>query len=332
MFSIENKDQHIWNKNQTFKDLFQYFLNNKNNLYLLTTANEGPCLQSSGIEKFIVDVAKTANANLQNIRIRNGNLLLSAKIIKEKKINSLTELYEYQGYVNNQDFSAQKNIKFNFGQFIGRSNFLRLWIGTHLFTYYKEKSLQTYHWAINDDFHKENLDLEMLLNVSADFDLIHNSLELLRQCPIVNETQQTYPIQNNSVIRNCYKSIFIDIICESYYSGNVFFLTEKTWRPIEQMTPFIVQGPQFFLKNLKLLGFETFSKWWPETYDDYNFYARIPEILKLIDEISTWSIDKCKRVYDEMTPVLEKNKNRLKTLTWDEIKTIKFVNTESNMP
>ena len=96
------------------------------------------------------------------------------------------------------------------------------------------------------------------------------------------------------------------------------------------MTPFITFGPQYFLKNLKQMGFETFSNWWSEDYDKYSYHARLPEIIKIIDNVGNWSIDDCTQVYNEMRPVLLHNKNVLQTLTWEKIENIQFYNTESN--
>lgn len=330
-FQIENKDQHIWNKDHVFKNLLDYF-QQPIIQYTINTAGEGPCLQSSGIEELVLDAAQFQNVELDSILIRNGNLLKSSKIIKEQTINYLAELFQYQKFCETK--SNSKNIIKHFGHFIGRSNYHRLWIASYLFKNYKDITLQTFHWHLNNNYHKEHLDLENLLNIYQDYQVVKDALDFLQNCPIILDYQEVYPIvqTHNHLIRDSYKNIFVDIVCESYWSGNVFFLTEKTWRPIEQLTPFIVQGPQGFLKNLQQLGFITFENWWSEKYDDYSFYCKPFEICKLIEQISSWSTDYCTKIYKEMLPILEHNKKVLSKLTWAQVQNTKFYNTESNEP
>lgn len=329
VFQIENKDQHVWNKDVVLENLVKYFNDKK---FTVGTSDEGPCLQSSGIEDLVVRAANLSNIDLDKITIDNGNLLKSTKIIKEKTINNLLELKDYQKFLQTDYITTPKDIKKHFGHFIGRSNFLRLWIATYLYTNFKDKTLQSFHWQADHDYHSNHLELEYLLNYSKDFRLIKNCIEFLSHCPLQIDNQQTYPIlaKDSKNIRKNYNSIFVDVVCETYWSGNVFFVTEKTWRPIEQLTPFIVQGPQFFLKNLKQLGFETFDKWWPETYDDGSFYIKPKEIIQLIKEISAWSIEKCNQVYKEMMPILLHNRDVLSKLNWEKIQNTIFYNTESN--
>lgn len=331
-FQIENKDQHIWNKDIVLQNLLKYFKNNKK--FLIATGGEGPCLQSSGIEDLVVRAANLADIDLDKITIHNGNLLKSTKVIKEKTQNHLFEIEDYQKLLQTDYIATPKDIKKHFGHFIGRSNFLRLWIATHLYTNFKDKTLQSFHWQADHLYHSNHLELENLLNYSKDFELIKNCVAFLSQCPLQVDDKQMYPIlaKDSKNIRKNYNSIFIDVVCETYWSGNVFFVTEKTWRPIEQLTPFIVQGPQFFLKNLRQLGFETFDRWWPEIYDDGSFYTKPTEIILLINEIGTWSMEKCNQVYKEMMPTLLHNRDVLSKLTWEKIQNTIFYNTESNEP
>ena len=60
----------------------------------------------------------------------------------------------------------------------------------------------------------------------------------------------------------------MDIVVETYVSGQSFFPTEKTLRPIIAQTPFIVMGPKGYLANLRRMGFMTFGQWWDESYDN----------------------------------------------------------------
>jgi hypothetical protein len=108
-----------------------------------------------------------------------------------------------------------------------------------------------------------------------------------------------------------YDQFFCEIVCETYFSGNTFFLTEKTLRPIGAITPFIIHGPVNFLQNLKELGYKTFDRWWSEEYDMYGHQLRIYKIQEVIRQISSWSIEKIQTINEEMQPILKHNRNIL---------------------
>jgi hypothetical protein len=72
-----------------------------------------------------------------------------------------------------------------------------------------------------------------------------------------------------------YDSTSVSYICEThdnipqcYVSNN--FITEKTYRPIINRHPFVVQSTSGFLENLQAKGFQTFSTFIDESYDTYT--------------------------------------------------------------
>ncbi len=68
--------------------------------------------------------------------------------------------------------------------------------------------------------------------------------------------------------------------------ANEFFLTEKTIKNLIIGMPFIIVGTPHFLKNLKALGFETYSSLWDEGYDDIEDYCqRIDKIVELCNNL-----------------------------------------------
>lgn len=107
-----------------------------------------------------------------------------------------------------------------------------------------------------------------------------------------------------------YDKIFVDVVGETYIHGLTFYPTEKTWRPIFSLTPFIISGPQGFLSNLKArYNLKTFSQWWDESYDDYQNYDRIKRMYQIIDFLDSLSISEQQAMYQEMIPTLEHNRS-----------------------
>jgi hypothetical protein len=82
-----------------------------------------------------------------------------------------------------------------------------------------------------------------------------------------------------------YDQFHIELVCETYTLGDTFFPTEKTVRPIMATKPILVYGPRHFLKNLRKLGFETYSTCWDESYDELEGWARWQAMKQLIPNI-----------------------------------------------
>jgi hypothetical protein len=69
------------------------------------------------------------------------------------------------------------------------------------------------------------------------------------------------------------------------------FVTEKIWKPIICLHPFIVLGYQHYLKDLRAIGFKTFDSVWDESYDvvtdPYQRADKINELMQSIKDIDS---------------------------------------------
>jgi hypothetical protein len=105
-----------------------------------------------------------------------------------------------------------------------------------------------------------------------------------------------------------YNHIFVDLVGETYIHGLTFYPTEKTWRPVYTLTPFVISGPQGFVDNLRSrYGVRTFSQWWDESYDNYQNYQRIEKIYSVIEFLDSLSLSDRLTMYQEMLPTLRHN-------------------------
>jgi hypothetical protein len=209
-----------------------------------------------------------------------------------------------------------KKIKKHFGHFIGHGNRPRLYLGGYLYKKYREKTLQTYHCDLANQYHRPFIGVEDLMFFQHSWDHIDDAIELIKAAPIKLDEIDQYPILNPETlnITKIYPSFFVEIVNQTYWSGNTFYLDEKIWRPILMRTPFIVHGPANFLPRLQKLGFKTFSKWWNEGYSEDPDGWQLTEIPKIIDCISRWSIGDLNNIYAEMSPVVEYNYQLLMSL------------------
>jgi hypothetical protein len=104
-----------------------------------------------------------------------------------------------------------------------------------------------------------------------------------------------------------YNTFFLDVVTETYFSGRTFFVTEKTARPLATKTPFLLFGAKLTLKHLKQLGFQTFDKFWNESYDGAEGALRCQMMSAVIEDISKMPVDRLKDLYNRMLPILEHN-------------------------
>jgi len=106
------------------------------------------------------------------------------------------------------------------------------------------------------------------------------------------------------------QSCFLHVITESTFDYPHVNYSEKTWKPIVNLRPFILVGPAGLLSNLQDLGFQTFSQWWDESYDHIKDpLQRMLAIVGQIEMIANKSLEDLNIMYQEMKSILEHNFN-----------------------
>ena len=300
---VITSDSIVWNLGETVQAIVE--AKNTNQDLIIDLRNEGPNFEVLGLVKYISDWdARTTVYTCNIVQQPVGKI----KFVKQSPhfiISTKNSL---------ADVKINKNIKKPIGMFIGRSNLHRLYLSSYL---YKHKlANQTFHYNHKLDFHKDNLGLEELINVYG-VKSLSNAVDLIEDSPLLKEEKISYPIlkdQHNN-IHSEYSNFFIELVCETCYTGQTFFPTEKTWRPIILETPFIVQGPQWYLHRLRDLGFQTFSRWWDEGYSEDPADYQSAEIVKVIDFLAKKDIAELNAMYKEMKTVLAHNRKRFIELT-----------------
>lgn len=125
-----------------------------------------------------------------------------------------------------------------------------------------------------------------------------------------------------------YRNSFCTIVTETYYSSEKIntraFFSEKIFKPIFALQPFILVGTRGLLQKLRELGYQTFDRWWDESYDSVEDDC---ERLNAICDQILYLAGKTKEELCDMTldmeSVLIHNWNRLmsdrdiqETITW----------------
>jgi hypothetical protein len=121
-------------------------------------------------------------------------------------------------------------------------------------------------------------------------------------------------------VEKFYKNSLINIINETYFFNNIIHITEKTYKPIAFLQPFILLGAAGSLQHIKDMGFKTFGEFWDESYDtEIDDPIRFAKIVNIVEEISNWSEQKKIDFSYKIKGILEYNLNRLNTMNNLEI-------------
>ena len=89
-----------------------------------------------------------------------------------------------------------------------------------------------------------------------------------------------------------------------------YFPTEKTFKPLLLGHPFLVAGSQFFLRNLRDMGFKTFNSVIDESYDLLEWYT--PRIRAMVTELVGLTNSPC--ILDETKTIREHNRTHIYTV------------------
>ena len=80
---------------------------------------------------------------------------------------------------------------------------------------------------------------------------------------------------------------WISVISEARFEDEegTVFLSEKVFKPIASHHPFIIMGNKHSLREMKKLGYKTFSDWIDESYDELDNLERMDAIIKVLKDI-----------------------------------------------
>lgn len=111
-----------------------------------------------------------------------------------------------------------------------------------------------------------------------------------------------------------YNQTAYSIVCETNFDNHYSFYTEKIVKPILARRLFIVFSGQYYLRNLRSLGFLTFDGIIDESYD------LEPDLVRrgrLITEQMQYLFDQDQtKILEQITPIVEHNRNLMINTDW----------------
>ena len=111
---------------------------------------------------------------------------------------------------------------------------------------------------------------------------------------------------------------FLNIVSETEFNDwHPTFVTEKIWKPIIGLRPFVIHGQRSIYAWLQKNGFKNFNHYWPcvpcETGPDQH--SNVVSVVKFLCDKSKSEL---KDMYEHMWPTLEYNKNRFKEFAQEQ--------------
>jgi hypothetical protein len=158
---------------------------------------------------------------------------------------------------------------------------------------------------------------------SADLDVVTFKLGEFDPYTVIlksyfHSVSQTLPI-------NMYNQVRFNLVVETDIDFQDSFLpSEKIFKALITGIPFVVVSTPFFLKHLRNLGFETYSKFWDESYDlEIDYQKRIEKIIALCNQLHNFDWEAHRAELEFI-----KFKNRSNFLNLNRAATSEFLNFE----
>lgn len=174
----------------------------------------------------------------------------------------------------------------------------------------KTKSVDLKEKILHQIDELEVLELPKILTINPDDRLSQHSI-----------SKEDLSIFDSTYISLIAETIFfkkdkLDDFTHGYWTKHLdgLFLTEKTFRAIACKHPFIIASRPHSLKALRQLGYQTFSSYIDESYDDIeDDYKRLDKILHIMENLSNKDQEFWDRFLIQTRPITEHNFELLKS-------------------
>jgi len=154
---------------------------------------------------------------------------------------------------------------------------------------------------------------KILIKDCQDPDLLKSAMLLDQLTPMVldmkleNENYTQHPA--SSMIKEHYRNTFLSVVTETLIDPNVLFYSEKTWKPVSIGHPFMLLSSVGSLRGLREQGYQTFSDYWDESYDNMPLVEDRAKAIGLeLKKLSQLSNIDLLEMKNKMKPILEHNK------------------------
>lgn len=112
--------------------------------------------------------------------------------------------------------------------------------------------------------------------------------------------------------RDIWQSSFLNIVSETIFASDRTFVSEKIFKPIVGMRPFVINGQPSIYQWLENAGFDTFEDLWPDLdlRHSANFTDHCKKIVEIVRRLSEYSDDDLLSWYKSLRTRLLDNRDR----------------------
>ena len=116
-----------------------------------------------------------------------------------------------------------------------------------------------------------------------------------------------------------FNDAYWNFVTESFYA-DYYSLTEKTFKPLVNLQPFIIVGAPGSLETLHKLGYQTFSSVIDESYDyELNHNKRMEKLIALSYRLTDMTDAQHMRIMRKIEPILKHNQEVFFNKDWKEM-------------
>lgn len=315
-FTIIPGDNFIWNHD----DLLRFLVKYQGMDIIISTRSEGCCANSIGLYKAL-DFFDFKSVTIDTANVVEKHAFYNISINQRSGFRFFS--------ISNVDYSQYHtwNFRYIFGALYNRANWHRIGLASFLHQLHLSKTQLNFRYDPYNEDQRQEFELQRLFEIDpASMKRFANAIDYFpKQIEIEDGyTPGASTKQHTDQLVKFYQDFLIDIVAETFTSGQTFYPTEKTVRPMLLKKPMIVMGSKDFLVYLRQMGFKTFYKFWDEDYDGYEGRDRYLKILKLIDDLAQLSTSQLHNMYNNMQSVLDHNYNLLVNQQYS--KNIQFIN------
>lgn len=134
--------------------------------------------------------------------------------------------------------------------------------------------------------------------------------------PIKDDHQIPYTLGDLSIWNRC----FLTVTAETFYNwhypddpdNNWWFVSEKTWKPIIGMRPFVINGSFKILEHLEREGFYTFEELWKDVKfrKCHTMEETVEACFQVVQRVCNMSDRELRDLYTKILPKLQHNRKR----------------------
>jgi hypothetical protein len=116
-----------------------------------------------------------------------------------------------------------------------------------------------------------------------------------------------------------YRKSVISLISDTIFFKNQGFISEKVFKPIMYLQPFLIAGPPRYLKEIRNMGFKTFNGFIDESYDEeLDDKIRLDKIINEIKRLCSIPINDLISQLNQIEDVLIYNQMKLLSFDFQE--------------